>query len=202
MPESPSYYASVNINFKKDYEQFTDKSRTYGILEMLEERSSLEVRKAAGELLPSTNLLVGYEIDGENWNITSRDSLFFTGISVDWPLPGQVARANRKLAEINRRETGLVSENKYHELYTNLRNLYLSIEREKELISTGDKKIKLSEAILEDEAENYSFGKVTLNDYIDAVNRLDQNKISRLSHLIQYKILVIEWLRLTDRLLS
>ena len=65
--------------------------------------------------------------------------------------------------------------------------------------NAGDK-IVLSEEILKDEAENYSFGKVTLNDYIDAVNRVDENKFNRILHTVNLKKLLVEWLRLTDRL--
>ena len=66
----------------------------------------------------------------------------------------------------------------------------------------SQKKIKLSEAILKDEAENYSFGKVTLNDYIDAVNRVDENRFSYTEHGVQLNKLLVEWLRLTDQLVD
>ena len=66
--------------------------------------------------------------------------------------------------------------NKYNDLHTSLKNIYLQIRREQKLITISQKKIKLAESVLKDEAENYSFGKVTLNDYIDAVNLVDANR--------------------------
>jgi len=60
----------------------------------------------------------------------------------------------------------------------------------------------LAEAILEDERENYSFGRVTLNDYIQAVNNLDSNRFNKVLHESLYRKLKVEWLRLTDRLVQ
>ena len=58
------------------------------------------------------------------------------------------------------------------------------------------------EMILKDEAVNYSYGKVTLNDYITAVNRVDENRFSYTEHSVQLNKLLIEWLRLTDQLVG
>jgi len=56
--------------------------------------------------------------------------------------------------------------------------------------------------VLKDEAENYSYGKVSLNDYITAVNRVDENQFSYTDHSVQLNKLLIEWLRLTDQLVN
>ena len=57
-------------------------------------------------------------------------------------------------------------------------------------------------AIVKDETENYSFGKVTLNDYIQAVNVLDSNRFNKVLHESRHRKLLIEWLRLMDQLVS
>jgi len=49
------------------------------------------------------------------------------------------------------------------------------------LVEVATEKIELAEAILKDEEENYSFGKVTLNDYISAVNTLDTQRFNRVN---------------------
>jgi len=74
--------------------------------------------------------------------------------------------------------------------------------REKELIRLADEKIKLSEAVLTDETRNYSFGKITLNDYIDAVITVDLNQFNKILHTVELKKLHLEWFRLTDRLIN
>jgi hypothetical protein len=202
LPIDPANKHKSEVDFKADYKKFTEKSRTYKILDMLGKKSKLEVKKSADDLLPSTNLMIGYKMDGDNWEIKNKDDMFYVGISMEWPFPSQVKKAEFEVSKIRHRKTKISNQNKYLELHTNLKNLYLGIKREKELIKIADKKIKLAEKILKDEAENYSFGKVTLNDYIAAVNRLDQNKFNKISHTIKLKKLFIEWLRLTDQLVD
>jgi predicted component of type VI protein secretion system len=94
----------------------------------------------------------------------------------------------------------LSTANNYQRIYTQLLNLYLQLKREKKLIEITDKRIELAQAVLEDEAENYSFGQVSLNDYIQAVNNLDTNRFNKILHQALYKKLLVEWLRLTDQL--
>jgi len=96
----------------------------------------------------------------------------------------------------------LSSDNIHVRLYTGLLNLNQQIEREKRLISLADEKISLAQSIVDEETKNYSLGRVTLNDLIDEINKLEDNKFSKISHQIQLKKLVIEWLRLTDTLIK
>jgi outer membrane protein TolC len=202
VPSDPSAYSMGDLEFEKDYQEFTGTSRTYEILGLLEKGTSLEVKRSADDLLPSTNLLLGYRVSGEEWDVRNEDNLFFAGISFDWPFPDQVERAEYEISKIQHRQTKLSNQNKYLQLYTDLRNLYLQFERETALLKIADDKIELAEAVLKDEAENYSLGRVSLNDYIDAVNRVDENKFNKISRVVQLKKLIVEWLRLTDKLVG
>ena len=197
-PEPPM----KDITFKRDYDSFVKNSRTYSILNKLERQSNLEVEIIADDLLPSTNLLIGYELEGQDWTIKSKEDNLFAGISLSWPIGRSVSKAKKEIAQIEYRKTKLTNQNKYDELYTNLENLHRQIKREQKLIDIAVKKIDLAEAVLKDEAENYSFGKVSLNDYISAVNRVDINQFSYTDHNVQLNKLLIEWLRLTDQLVD
>ena len=66
----------------------------------------------------------------------------------------------------------------------------------------AEEKIRLAQSILKDETENYSFGKVSLNDYIYAVNMLDRDRYNKILRDVRYRNLMIEWLRLTDSLVT
>jgi outer membrane protein TolC len=121
---------------------------------------------------------------------------------VRWPIGHSVDRARKAMAQIEHKKTVLSNKNKYEDLRTNLKNLYLQIQREQNLITIAKKKNTLAQSILKDEAENYSFGKVTLNDYIVAVNRVDENRFSYTEHSVQLNKLLVEWLRLTDQLVN
>ena len=201
IPTTPGRPAS-NVQFDKDYNEFTQSSRTYKTLNMLEQQGTIEVKKAADDLLPSTNLLLGYQLDGNEWGINNQERSYFAGISVRWPLGRSIDRAKQSIEKIEHKKTILSNQNKYEDLHTNLKNLYLQIEREQKLMGIAKKKIKLAQSILKDEAENYSFGKVTLNDYISAVNRVDENHFSYTEHSVQLNKLLVEWLRLTDQLVN
>lgn len=191
-----------DVEFDRDYDNFTQHSRTYRILRLLEQQGTLQVAKAADDLLPSTDLLLGYKLEGQDWGIRDRERSYFAGISLRWPIGHSVDTANYKIAQIEHKKTLLSNRNKYEELHTNLKNLFLQIRREQKLISIAQKKIRLAAAILKDEAENYSFGKVTLNDYLVAVNQLDENRFRYTEHSVALNKLLVEWLRLTDQLVG
>ena len=201
VPVNPGRPAA-NVQFQQDYENFTQSSRTYRALRLLEQQGTLEVKKAADDLLPSTNLLIGYQREGEEWGIRDNEDNYFAGISLRWSIGRSVDKAKMNIAKIEHKKTVLSNQNKYEELRTNLKNLFQQIKREQALITIAQKKIKLAEAILRDEAENYSYGKVTLNDYIDAVNLVDENHFNYTDHTVQLNKLLVEWLRLTDRLVD
>ncbi|MBN1794074.1 MAG: TolC family protein [Candidatus Omnitrophica bacterium] len=202
IPEQPVLYEDRTIDFAGEYRRFTDASRTYKALTMLEEKSSLKVDKAADALLPSIDLFAGFSVDGTGHDVVPTDKQAFAGVSLEWPLPSQVERAEYETAKIARDKTALGTEGTYARLHTSLSNLYDQIERERRLIELSDQKIKLAQSIVEDETENYSFGKVTLNDLIDEVNKLEDNKFNKISHEVQLKKLIVEWLRLTDTLVA
>ena len=101
IPASPSSHRNVRLSgngyrIREDYEKFQVESRTYGILKLLEEKSSLDVAKSADDLLPSTNLLLGYKVAGEDWGIDNNDRMVFVGLSVEWPFLDKVDRAGAR----------------------------------------------------------------------------------------------------------
>ncbi|MFH1359705.1 MAG: TolC family protein [Candidatus Omnitrophota bacterium] len=202
IPQDPSGFHLFDIDFENDYQKFNQGSRTYEILNLLEKKSTLEVSKNADGLLVSTKLLFGYQVEGDEWPIKNEDNMVYAGISVEWPFPDQVERAQYETAKIEQDKRRLTNQNTYLELYTTLKNIHLQIQREKALIKLADEKIGLAEAVLKDESRNYSFGKITLNDYIDAVNKVDTNKFNKILHTVQLKKLLLEWLRLTDSLVD
>ncbi|NQT90146.1 MAG: TolC family protein [Candidatus Omnitrophica bacterium] len=201
-PVRPDVYEGVTIDFKKDYEKFDKTSRTSEILEMLEEKSSFEVDKYADELLPSLDIIGGYTVEGPGQLVDEGEHLAFIGGSLDWPLPGQVERARYETSKVTLEKTKLSSENIHLRLYTGLKNLNDQIKREHELIKLSEDKIVYAQSIVDEDKKNYSLGRLSLNDLIDEVNRLEENKFNKIFHEIQMKRLIVEWLRLTDTLVT
>ncbi|HSA30458.1 MAG TPA: TolC family protein [Candidatus Omnitrophota bacterium] len=202
VPKDPVLFSDISVSFEKDYAVFQDSSRTWKVLDLLERKSGLQVEREANDLIPSINLLFGYTVQGEDAEIKNEEELIFAGISMEWPFPDQVDRAEHEVALINEKRQGLVTDNTRYRLYTLIKNLTHQIRREEELVRIASEKIELARSIVKDEAENYSFGKITLNDYISAVNVLDNNRFTKVSHDMQLRRLLVEWLRITDQLVT
>jgi outer membrane protein TolC len=202
IPQKPDIYKDFRVTFDSDYHKFEQESRTYQILKFLEEKSALQVDKDADDLLPSINLLVGYSVDGKDHEIRNEDNMAFAAVSMEWPLPDQVERAEYKTSKIALDKQKLATGNTRVRLSTDIKNLFQIIDREELLGAVAREKIGLARSVLEAETENYSFGKVTINDYIQAVNNLDNNRFNEALHDAQYQKFIVEWLRITDRLIS
>jgi len=166
IPQKPNIYEDFNISFDNDYKEFEQVSRTYQVLKLLEDKSSLQVDKDADDLLPSINLLIGYNVGGKDHDIESEDNMAFAGISMEWPISDQVEGAGYEISKIALDKQRLTTVNTYYKLYTDIKNLYQTINREEQLGAIAEEKIGLAQSVLDDETENYSFGKVTINDYI------------------------------------
>ncbi|MFH1645964.1 MAG: TolC family protein [Candidatus Omnitrophota bacterium] len=201
-PEKPAVYNDVSIDFAKDYEVFNINSRTSQMLLMLENKASLEVDKYADELLPSIDIIAGYSIEGSGRDIDKGNRTVYAGISMEWPLPGQVERAQYETSKVELQKTKLSSENIHLRLRSNLKNLNDKIQAENKLIALAQEKIDYARIIVDDDKENYSLGRISLNDFIDEVNKLEENKFNKIYHEIQLKRFIIEWLRLTDELVK
>jgi outer membrane protein TolC len=167
---------------------------------MLIKKSGIQVDKYADELLPSIDLFAEYSIKADDRRLDNDDKRVMAGVSIDYPFPGQVKHAEYETARVDHEKSTLEKINTHVRLYTQLRNIYREIKATRELIKIADKKIKVARSIVEDDRINYSYGKVILNNFIDEVNALDQNRFSKIQYSIRLKKLIIDWLTLTDRL--
>jgi len=201
-PQDPRLYDNTVIAFDDGYARFCRESRTYKILAFLEKKSSLQVDRDADKILPSIDLRLGYLLEGGDYDLLKSRKTAYGSIALEWPLPGQVERAQYQTSKIAFRRQQLSNQSIYVDLYTKLKNICDAIARERKLIALADIKINLAAAILKDETKNYSYGKVSLNDFIDEINKLEDSKFSKITHTIQLRKLIIEWTRLTDTLVT
>lgn len=201
-PVNPDTFFSDQLEFGADFESFREQSRTYAILDLLEQGSSLQVEKDADDLLPSINLLFGYEKQGKNESLHEADSMMYMGLSMEWPFPQQVQRAEHETSKIVLERTRLSNTNVHFRLFRDIRNLYLNITQQRKLFAIAEKKQVLAKAVLDDETENYVYGKINLNDFIQSVNVYDNNRLRIVSLHAQIKRLQTERLRILDLLIS
>jgi len=202
IPQDPDWLGNKKIEYPEDFKKSTEEGRTFEILRLLEEKSTLNVAKEADDILPSIDLITGYSISGDDFGIKNSDNMIYAGISLKYPFGNQVDKAEFEVAKIEEKKSKLSSQNTYFRLAQNIKNVYLNLEKEKELLKVTQDGVSLAETVLEDETKNYTYGKVTLNDYIDAVNEVDNHNFDLIAHRMQIKKYNIEYLRLTDRLIS
>ncbi|MBF0253110.1 MAG: TolC family protein [Candidatus Omnitrophica bacterium] len=200
IPGMGDKFEGTEIDLKSDYAKFRETSRTTRILDMLEKKSKLEVNKYANQLLPSVDIYGEFDVTATDRYMEKDDKKAFMGISIEYPFPGEVERAELEVSKISSRKQALSNENTHDIIYVRLRNIDEEIQKEKELIKIADEKINVAEAIVNDDTINYSYGKIVLNNFIDEVNRLDQARFNKIQHTIKLKKLIIEWLALTDTL--
>lgn len=202
IPEFPAFSQKSRMPFSDEYRMFKASSRTYQMLTFLEKKGVLEIDKAADDLLPSASLELGYMEEGSGYDVQDEENRAFVGFTFEFPFPGQQEKAQHEYAKIDLDKIKLTSSNKKIQLKTDLNNLYMQIEKQNELVDIAQKKIDVSEAIVNDETRNYSHGKISLNDLIEAINTLEENKFKLAYHKITLNNLILEWLRLTDRLIE
>ncbi len=200
-PVEPSLYKKSEISFQQDYEKFKKESRTYKTLNLLEEKGTAELDMYYNDLLPSIDLIMGYNLQETGIDKKIQNKVF-AGIAFEFPFPGQKENAKHDISKINLERTRLSSTNKHVRLYTGLKNLYNRIENQKKIIGLADKKVKLAEDIVADETKNYSYGRIKLNDLISAKKSLEQIRFNKISQTIELYGLIIEWLQLTDKLVT
>ena len=201
-PVAPSRYDLAIEQLDKEIQQFRKDGRTFAILGLLEQKTAFQIDKDADDLLPSIELSAGYRILGDEYSLENKENIIFAGITVEFPFRDQVQEARHAVSRIAAKKQKLITTNTDFDLQATLKNLYAQIERERKLLAISRQKLKLAQSVLRDEAENYSFGKVALNDYIQAVNVLDSNRFNQVARQARLRRLVVEWLRLVDRLIS
>ncbi len=189
-------------DFNRELRAILLTSRTARILDLMEDKAGAEVLQTADRLLPSVNLTAGYEIAGENRVFDNPDQGLFAGVVLEWPFPQKQENARHQISRINRRRASLSAANTRLVLETSLKNLSHSIENQYRLIELAEEKITISEAIVRDEKKNYSLGKTDLNDLINEINRLEENRFSLISREIELQKLIVEWKRLSDSLVK
>ncbi|MFH2137835.1 MAG: TolC family protein [Candidatus Omnitrophota bacterium] len=202
-PVTPEQYLQDIQEFKTEYKSFSADSRTIRTLSLLEKQKTIQRDLEADILLPSIKLSLGLEAEGDGYGIENTEKKATAGVNLSWPLfGGQKERAAYEIAKVEAEKEQLNSLNVNKRLLADLKNLSKQIQKEKQLIDIAVEKISLAESIVRDETENYSYGKATLNDLIQEVNSLEDQRFSKILHSLKLQKLLVEWRRITDTLVS
>lgn len=181
---------------------FRESGRTYRILRLLTHQNRLQTDREINDLLPSLAFFAGAARSGFSPNVRKSENTAFAGLSLELPFSNQVDRAEAETSRITAEKSVLTLGNTDWRLKTRLENLGIEMHRERSLWEVAREGITVARSVLAAETKNYTFGKISLNDYIDAVNRLDTVRFNEVDRFIELRRLNLEWLRLTDVLVG
>lgn len=203
-PVLEDYRNFDEITFDTCYDEFRSSSRTYEVFDLTEQKSELNVRLKADELLPSANLYAAYDLAGKGifFKDGPGDQSIRIGIDLEYPIASSKARASYETEKIAQKRTALSNSNKKIELKTQLLSLFRQMETDKERIALADSRMEMAERIAESETKDYNLGKSDLNDLISALNQVDSVSQSRINTIVRRNQNMVELLRFTDRLIT
>lgn len=203
VPGYRTYRAKMNYDFDSTYQQFIKEGRTHNILELIMQKGKKDVMLQAKALLPSANLLLGYTQEKTHaFTSTYERKVVYGGVQMEFPIFRNQQKAAHQVARINEKRNELSVEGKIIQVRTELQKLSQEIALEKELIDMYKEKVRLSQRVIKAERVKYRQVRSTLKDLIDLINASDEYRFKLVLHQVKYSILSIEWLRMTDQLVT
>jgi len=163
----------------EELSQIRRNSRTFKVLEKLQKQALLKQDRSAQDLLPSAQLSASIADNSETYGMI--------GLSIGLPLSNTQAKAGYEVSKLQHKETAIQNMTIDQRLITLIRNIHSALTAQKKLINVAIEKRRLAKQILKSESENYSYGKITLNDYISAVNRYDSARFDEIDRKISYQ---------------
>mgnify|MGYP003341190304 CR=1 FL=1 len=170
------------------------RNRSFSALHLLNEQRDTEVARLSRDLLPSMALSASV--------VQSMETSSRISASIALPFQNKQAKARVEMSKLTKKKTAFSTESTTQQLLTTIQNLHLALITQKTLVDTAIKKKSLAADILKSESENYAYGKIELNDYIQAVNRYDTSRFDEIDQKITYQQLSVEWKRITDQLVA
>ncbi|MEK9727668.1 MAG: TolC family protein [Candidatus Margulisiibacteriota bacterium] len=178
-------------------------NRSLQALSLMEEANEIETKIRANELFPSITLDTSIFNEARTVNNVRTDNLFLTGgLGIDLPVSNQSKQLSYQLSKSIQRQSQLTlaaSKLAYQNDSNRLADEILVLERRFQI---DEKKARLANDILRQDGDDYRRGSISLNEYIESLNRSIQSQHAILSRSIQYQRARIEWYRLTDRLIT
>ena len=200
MPTEPGIYKNT-AEEKENVNEIIKKSRTGKIIALTSKTAELSVNKSFNNLFPSAYVSAGYETEGSGYYLDSNEHKVFAGFSLDLPLiTGQKERARYETAKIENKIQKLSKKSSFASLVSKIKNLRLKISAQKKISGLAREKISAAENVLKEERAYYNRARSSLNDLISAINGLEQAKFSAISAEIALNKLIVDYLRVTDRL--
>ncbi len=176
-----------------------DSTRTAKIYAALHISDSLKIEVIKDGLQPSLSLYGGINVSDDS---PSENAKLMAGLTLSFPMYQTHKKAEIETIKIDQRQTSLSSKNVQSKLNMKLTQIQYSMGSKRKAIVIAEEKRALSESILKAESEDYLYGRVSLNDLIQALNTLQTNRLNSVNTRIELARLWVEALDLSDQLIT
>jgi len=200
-PSDQLSWVQANMNFDKEKEESIKNGRMIRAYLLTEEAGQLEISISKEDLHPELNLIFGFSYDDSTrFNVTTDRKEIFVGFNLELPLFDTKTGAEIKKARYEKMSASLAKDLYKKNLISSLDSQISKIKKQQERVEISEKKWKLSEDVAKKERLRYNKGKIDLETLIAARQAVAKNHFTYLSNHVQLNKDLIEWLRLTDRL--
>ncbi len=200
-PDSVGLHRDGNIDVQREREAFFESGRTESILRLLQDRDSLALERAADNLLPSLQAYGGLGL-GDSEPTVAENTRAFVGLSLGYSFQKSREKATVEVTKLTSQKQRLAAGNARSRLVADLESLFQTIEAQKVAIGLSEQRLILAQSISDAESRDYIYGRADINDLIQALNTLQETRFSKIRQEIELDILLVEWRRLTDQLVS
>lgn len=183
------------------YASFLAQSRTMRMLNILERKADLEVKRQADSLLPSVSLLLGYSHSESTMGTIKNDKLY-AGVKLDHGFLGPYQRANLGIARAQRRKEKLSAMDRKQQLRRDIMNLVDDMASENKLLELSIQREKTAAAVVQGQRARYYQARLTLSELVKSMNDHYARMLAVINHRSRLAMMNTELKRLTDRLVS
>ena len=178
-----------------------EQSRTLQAFALSEEAGVLTVTLRDQDLDPAVSFLAGISVDNSTRFTTQTDRAeIFAGFTVQWPLWDEPSRARLQRAKYERRTIRVARAAFLHNLEHSTRSYLALLRTQAQRTALSEQRIEVTERIVERESVRHGRSQVSLETLVNARKGASVASFEHLSNQAELNKAVIEWLRLTDRL--
>ncbi|MCG8570251.1 MAG: TolC family protein [Spirochaetes bacterium] len=204
-----NFIPSLDLKFvevgdmEEAYHHFTQASRLVKIFKLNNQADELNQKILINHLLPEVALETAYSFSGDDLDF--KDNLtheFSAGINASFNIPQPGWLYSLKESKQNLENEKLSQKNDLLQYEDDFFQLYQNLVYEQKMVTSMDKKLNLSNQVVEDEEKSYNQGNSTLNNLLSTYNSRSTYRINQVIHGANYFNYYINWLKLNDLLIN
>lgn len=203
MPAKITKFAEMDTDFTANIDERIKRSRTTELLLLITQKQKGLFELSTDELLPAVQVLFEVNHAGKSglWSGDSEPSTQ-VGVSLSYPFGNSHANARQEIARLNIKKASLSASSRKKIMAQEIGDLGRRIQTTRSVLTVMQKKVAIAESIQQQEETSYKYGKIILSEVISARVQLENHRLTALNTEVTLQKLIVEWLRLTDQLVT